>query len=145
MPRRCWRKVEVLGLPLLHDHVGGEAVRCGPVEAQGVLPDGGCDGRHDGHLPANPWPQVHEDGGRRGAAVIFRIFRAWPWLASDLDPASSEVVIDNNRNVVSSAYLDHNYNSMIPLVNDERSKQSLIRVSIKLIWVNIRAGGNDRV
>ena len=66
-------------------------------------------------------------------------------LVTSTRPASSEVVIDNNRNVVSSGYLDHNYNSVIPLVNDERSKQSLIRVSIKLIWVNIRAGGNDRV
>ena len=67
-------------------------------------------------------------------------------LASDLDQASSEVVIDNNGNVVvSSANLDHNYNSVVPLVNDERSRQSLIKVIIKLIWVDIRARENDRV
>ena len=66
-------------------------------------------------------------------------------LASDLDPASCEIVIDNNGNVVFPPYQDHNYNSVVPLVNDERSKQSLIKVIIKLIWVNIRAGENDRV
>ena len=54
-------------------------------------------------------------------------------LASDLDPASPEVVIDSNGNVVSSTNnLDHNYNSLVPLTNDDRSKQSLIKVCITI-------------
>ena len=55
-------------------------------------------------------------------------------LTSDSDPVSSgvaaDVVIDNNGNVVfpTDPNGDHTYTSGVPLTNDKRSKQSLIKV-----------------
>ena len=54
-----------------------------------------------------------------------------------MDVFSEEVVIDNNGNIVlpsSHQDPDHSYSSLVPLTQDSRSRESLIKVIFSAIY-----------